>query len=129
MLKDSSAASCKRTSFGRVTSAGNEFSAEVRQYRRSRARRTSARDHLVDREPVREQERPGRVAVRRPSSGQKALIFSSCDQHHRLVRLASREVSRLDGGRIMTQLSDSTWMVIHSVAVTLLVLLWVYIPA
>ena len=29
----------------------------------------------------------------------------------------------------MTQLSDSTWMVIHSVAVTLLVLSWVYIPA
>jgi hypothetical protein len=29
----------------------------------------------------------------------------------------------------MTQLSDSTWMAIHSVVATLLVLAWVYIPA
>jgi hypothetical protein len=36
---------------------------------------------------------------------------------------------RFDGARIMTQLSDSTWMVIHSMMATLLVLAWVYIPA
>jgi hypothetical protein len=29
----------------------------------------------------------------------------------------------------MTQLSDSTWMAIHFVVATLLVLAWVYIPA
>jgi hypothetical protein len=29
----------------------------------------------------------------------------------------------------MAQLSDSTWMVIHSMMATLLVLAWVYIPA
>jgi hypothetical protein len=31
--------------------------------------------------------------------------------------------------RIMTQLSDSTWMAIHSTVATLLVFAWVYIPA
>jgi hypothetical protein len=29
----------------------------------------------------------------------------------------------------MTQLSDSTWIAIHSLMATLLVLAWVYIPA
>ena len=29
----------------------------------------------------------------------------------------------------MTQLSDSTWMAIHSTVATLLALAWVYIPA
>jgi hypothetical protein len=29
----------------------------------------------------------------------------------------------------MTELSDSTWMAIHSTVATLLVLAWVYIPA
>ena len=29
----------------------------------------------------------------------------------------------------MTQLTDSTWMVIHSMMATLLALAWVYIPA
>jgi hypothetical protein len=29
----------------------------------------------------------------------------------------------------MAQLSDSTWMVIHSMMATLLVVAWVYIPA
>ena len=29
----------------------------------------------------------------------------------------------------MTQLSDSTWMVVYSIAVTLLALSWIYIPA
>ena len=29
----------------------------------------------------------------------------------------------------MTQVSDSTWMLIQSIAITLLLLSWVYIPA
>ena len=29
----------------------------------------------------------------------------------------------------MTQFSDSTWMMIQSIALTLLVLSWVYVPA
>jgi hypothetical protein len=57
----------------------------------------------------------------------------SCEQRHTLKprNQASFQADFpcLDGERIMTQLSDSTWMVIHSMMATLLVLAWVYIPA
>jgi hypothetical protein len=63
----------------------------------------------------------------------KELFFPSCDQHHTLKPLGQvsfrADFPGLDGARIMTQLSDSTWMVIHSMMATLLVLAWVYIPA
>ena len=59
--------------------------------------------------------------------------FPSCDQHHMLnprgqSRLQVR-FPRSDGAHIMTQVSDSTCMAIYSIAVTLLALSWVYIPA
>ena len=60
-------------------------------------------------------------------------IFFFCEQHHMLKPRGQvsfwADFHRFDGARIMTQLSDSTWMVIHSMMATLLVLAWVYIPA
>ena len=66
------------------------------------------------------------------SNFSKEIFFPSCDQHHTL-KPRGQVSFRVDFPawmeRIMTQLSDSTWMAIHSTVATLLVFAWVYIPA
>jgi len=56
-----------------------------------------------------------------------------CDSPHTLTlrgRVSFQvRFPRFDGARIMTQLSDRTWMVVYSIAATLLALSWIYIPA
>ena len=58
--------------------------------------------------------------------------FLACEPRHRLkqrswFRLQARFL-RLEE-RLMTQVSDGTCMAIYSIAITLLALSWVYVPA